>query len=108
MSESETESFDCRCGWSGQNPLGVRRSDRVLHHGESMSNYGGGVTYSGPVYGTYYAGFYGSYNGYPECGNRVLTSSQKESERKLDKTRGLFAAGLLGFFMMAVLLEEWL
>ena len=105
MSESETEPFDCRCGWSGQNPKDVRWNDRVLLHGESMSRHGGGVTSPGLVYGTYYAGSSGLYNGCPECGSKALTSSQGDYERKLDKARGLFVDGLQGFFMITVLME---
>ena len=109
MSESEEEPFDCvDCGWSGHNPEQISWDDRVLHQGESMNHYGGGVTSPRHVYGTYYAGSYGSYNRCPECGRRVLTASRREYDKKLDKARGLFVVGILGFFMLPVLMEGWL
>ena len=109
MSESEDEPFDCvYCGWSGHDAEHISWDDRVLHHGESMSHYGGGATSPGHVYGTYYVGSNGSYNKCPACGARVLTARRREYERKVEKAQGLFVTGIFGFFMIVFLLEGML
>ena len=109
MSESEDEPFDCvDCRWTGHNPEHISWDDRVLHHGERQNHYGSGVTSPGHVYGTYYVGSSGSYNKCPACDARVLTASQREYERSVEKATGLFVAGIFGCFMIAFLLEGML